>query len=91
MPNIKSARKKLRQNIKRNLINHSIKRRILTTKKKIDISLKNKELLLIKENLSNFYKFIDKAVSKKVIKKNTAARQKSRLSKKIHLSISNNK
>ena len=43
----------------------------------------------LKELYKKFVKTIDTAVSKKIVKKKTAARKKSRLGKQVHSSIQN--
>ena len=83
MPNKKSAEKELRKNIKRNIQNNKVKD---VMKKAVKTSIKavtNGEKIA-KEDLSKTIKAIDKAAKKGVIKKNTAARKKSRLQKKIN-------
>ena len=86
MANIKSAKKRISQNIKRSEYNKIRKSRIRTSIKKINsafLDKKNKE-----EMNKNFLKVesdLAKAVNKGVFKKNTASRLISRLSKKIKL------
>ncbi len=83
MPNKKSAKKELRKNIKRNIDNKKVssvmKKAVKTSLKVIATGEK-----LTKEAISLTIKAIDKAAKKGVIKKNTAARKKSRLQKKIN-------
>lgn len=83
MPNKKSAAKELRKTIKRNAANKTandrLKDLIKANLKQIKASDKK-----VKENFSKTMKAIDKAAKKGVIKKNTAARKKSRLMKKIN-------
>ncbi|MDN5342295.1 30S ribosomal protein S20 [Oceanotoga sp. DSM 15011] len=84
MPNIKSAKKRVLQSEKRRVINKSYKTRIKNTTKTVLTNIKlnkNREELL--ESLSVAFKAIDKAESKGVIHKNTAARKKSRLHIKV--------
>lgn len=78
MPNIKSAKKRVKVNAVKALRNKSIKSNLHTTIKKADIAIstgaQDKD-----ETLKAAIKTIDKAVVKGVLKKNTAARKKSRL------------
>ena len=81
MPITKSAKKALRQNAARRLKN-------LTRKKVLKTLIKQEEKLRGQKNLEEaqkllpqLYKALDKAASRGVIKKNTAARKKSRLTK----------
>lgn len=83
MPNKKSAKKELRKNDKRRLIN---KKQMSGVKKLIKDNLeKVKELdKKVKDDFRLTMKAIDKAAKKGLIKKNTASRKKSRLQKKIN-------
>lgn len=73
MPNIRSAKKRLRQNEKKRLRNMAIKTRIKTETKKA---------LAGGDGVSAFGA-IDRAAAKGVIHKNAAARRKSRLAKRL--------
>ncbi|MGI6348168.1 MAG: 30S ribosomal protein S20 [Patescibacteria group bacterium] len=83
MPNKKSAQKELRKANKRRkehaVIKSKTKDLIKQTKKQIEAKDKN-----VKDNFKNVAKAIDKMAKKGIIKKNTAARKKSRLQKKIN-------
>jgi len=83
MPNKKSAAKELRKTIKRNATNKKIADKV---KNLIKGGLKQIKAgdHKIKEEYIKTIKAIDKAAKKGVIKKNTAARKKSRLMKKIN-------
>ena len=83
MPNKKSAEKELRKSVKRNAANKKA-----TSKMKNLIKVSQKQIQAkdkkVKEDFAKTMKAIDKAAKKGVIKKNTAARKKSRLMKKIN-------
>jgi small subunit ribosomal protein S20 len=83
MPVKKSAMKALRQGDKRAQRNKNVKADIKTILKKsrkaIDTKTKDAESL-VKDTIKKF----DKAAQKGIIKKNTAARKKSRLMKKLN-------
>jgi small subunit ribosomal protein S20 len=85
MPVKKSAMKALRQDKKRAQKNKNVKADIKTILKKsrkaIDTKTKDAEAL-VKDTIKKF----DKAAQKGIIKKNTAARKKSRLMKKLNTS-----
>ncbi len=83
MPNKKSAIKELRKTVKRNIANKKVSE---VMKKAVKVTLKAIVAgeKLVKEDISKTIKAIDKAAKKGVIKKNTAARKKSRLQKKIN-------
>lgn len=75
-----SAQKRARQNLKKHLANKAIKSRIKTQAKKIRALItQKKEAVLLKEELKNLYRLVDKAASSGVIHKNRSARLKSRL------------
>ncbi len=83
MPNIKSAIKKVKVAERNRLRNRVWKSRIRTEKNNLAEALKTANVNEVDQNLSNLYEVIDKAVSKGVVHKNTAARHKSRLAKKV--------
>ncbi len=84
MPITKSAQKALRQNKRRRARNvkqsRSLKDEIKLLKKLV--ANKNKKDAL--EILPKVYKFLDKAAKTNLIKKNTATRLKSRLTKAVN-------
>lgn len=83
MPNIKSSKKAVKVIAKKTDNNHELKARVKNLIKNTDIAIKAGD----KETATSLYnevkKNIDHAVSKGLIKLNTAARQKSRLANKI--------
>jgi len=81
MPITKSARKALRQSRKKAERNLFWKNKIKKIQKDIKRLVENKKIEEVKRVLPQFYKAIDKAVKNNIIKKNTAARKKSRLAK----------
>lgn len=83
MANIKSARKRARQNIVRKARNTARRSAIKTAEKKIVIALENNDsLATIKDLFRDAESQISRAVGK-TLHKNTAARKVSRLAKKI--------
>ena len=83
MPIIKSAKKALRQNIRRRKINLKRKAELKSVIKQYKKLIAAGEKDKIKEYLTQVYKKLDKAAKTNLIKKNKAARLKSRLSKLI--------
>ena len=83
MPITKSAKKALRQNERRRLRNLRYKKKIKELTKALRKTIENKDKERAKELLSQVYKILDKAAKVGVIKKNTASRKKSRLSKAV--------
>jgi small subunit ribosomal protein S20 len=83
MPNKKSAMKALKQDKKKALRNFKVKKNVK------DLVRDSKKLIESKdggatEKVKAAIKSIDKAVQNKVLKKNTGARKKSRLMKRLN-------
>ena len=81
MPNIKSAEKRVLISERNRLRNISIKSSVKTAIRRVLESLKEANAEKIKETLNKAYSVIDRAVTKGVLHKNTAARKKSRLTR----------
>lgn len=83
MPIIKSSKKSVKtdkaQTVANNVYTKTVKNAIKNTEK----AIKEKNVEAAKTNLDKTVKAIDKACSKGLIKKNTCARQKARLNKKV--------
>lgn len=84
MPNIKSAKKRVKTNAKKGLSNIVFKSSMKTAIKKQERAIKENNKELANENLKIAVKRIDKALSKGIIKPNKAARCKSRLTKQTN-------
>jgi small subunit ribosomal protein S20 len=84
MPNIKSAKKRVITNAKKRDNNILTKSSMKTAIKKSEKAIKSGDKAQADETLKVALKRIDKAQSKGLIKKNAAARQKSRLTKKTN-------
>ena len=83
MPNIKSAKKRVKVIEKKTLRNNMIKSAYKTAIRKFDEAVKAGNVEEAKVLFSEATKKIDQACTKGVIVKNTAARKKSSLSKKL--------
>jgi len=81
MPIKKSAKKVLRQNIKKRSRNLSYKNKIKELVKKFRNLIAEKKINEAKKLLPQVHKILDKAAKKRVIKKNTASRKKSRMAR----------
>jgi len=81
MPITRNAKKAHRVSLKKNAANTRTKKILKEGVKTIEKLVTAKEWDNAKKSLSAAYKAIDKAAKKGVIKKNTANRKKSRLSK----------
>ena len=84
MPITKSAKKSLRKEQKSRKRNLSSKRVFKNLIKEIKVLVSQNKKTEAKKLLPKIYQAIDKAAKKKVIKKNTASRKKSRLTKLIN-------
>ncbi len=84
MANIKSAKKRILVNETKAARNKQIKSKVKTMVKKVDAAVAAGDKALAKASLVEAVSEIDKACSKGVFHKNTAARRVSRLSKAIN-------
>lgn len=84
MANIKSAKKRILVAQRNRMRNVAFKSSIKTAVKQVLKVAVSKDLEAVKKELANAYKLCDKAVSKGILHKNTAARKKSRLTKAIN-------
>lgn len=83
MPVKKSAMKRQRQNKKINLLNKSFKSSLRTAIKHVLVAVEAKNKEEATNALPLAFKKLDKAVSKGIVKKNFASRNKSSLAKKV--------
>ena len=84
MPNIKSAKKRVKVIEKKTLRNNMIKSGYKSAVRKFEEAVNNGNIEEAKKLLIAATKKIDQACSKGVIVKNTAARKKSNMSKKLN-------
>ncbi|PIS38815.1 MAG: 30S ribosomal protein S20 [Candidatus Nealsonbacteria bacterium CG08_land_8_20_14_0_20_43_11] len=83
MPITKSAKKALRQNLKRRAKNQAQKEKIKTLLKEVRALVSQNKTEEAEKKLSLVYKFLDKAAKTGLIKKNTASRRKSTLARLV--------
>jgi len=88
MPIIKSAKKALRQNAKRRKRNIERKTKSKDLIKKVRNLIAQKKFAEVKKLLPRLYKTLDKTAKVGIIKKNTANRKKSRLTKSLNKALS---
>ena len=84
MAHSKSSKKRVVLGERNRLRNQAIKSRVKTFVKKVLVAVESNNVDEAKAALSVSFKELDKAVTKGVLKKNTASRTKSRLSLKVH-------
>lgn len=78
MPNIKSAKKRMRSSEKQRIGNVAVKTAVKTARRKTRESLAAGTAETAAEAVKNYHSKLDKAVKRGVIKKNTAIRRKAR-------------
>ena len=84
MAHSKSAKKRIRVAERNRQRNQDVKSRVKTMAKKVLAAIETKDVEGSNAALSIAYKEFDKAVSKGILKKNTASRKKSRLAAKVN-------
>lgn len=84
MANHQSAKKRIRQNLKKRLINRSNRSRLRTEIKRLRAFLSEGDKQGSQTQLQPTISLIDKMVNKGILHKNTAARYKSRLTKHVN-------
>lgn len=84
MPITKSAKKALRQSKRRRVRNIQKKQKVKNLLKEVKSLISQKKIEETKSLLPKVYKLLDKAAKVGLIKKNTAARKKSRITKLIN-------
>ena len=83
MPNTKSAKKRLRQNVERRGHNRSLRSEVRTQCRKVREALKAADVEQAEAAFRLAAKKLDRAGSRNIIHRNAAARLKSRMSAKI--------
>ncbi|MBC2855810.1 MAG: 30S ribosomal protein S20 [Cetobacterium sp.] len=83
MAHSKSAKKRILVAERNRERNQAVKSRVKTMSKKVLATVETKDIDAANAALSIAYKELDKAVSKGVLKKNTASRKKARLAAKV--------
>jgi len=83
MPNIKSSKKAVKTIAKKTENNHELKATVKNCIRNCDKAIASGDKEAANAKLNEAIKNIDKAYSKGLIKANTAARQKSRLTNKV--------
>ena len=79
-----SAKKRVRQNIKHNVINHARKSQVKTQIKHFEEILEKGDIAAATEQFRLVTKKLDKTASTSTMHKKTAARKKSRLAKRLN-------
>jgi len=83
VPNTESAKKRVRQNSKRNALNNWRKRQVKDQVKAFLTAVHDKNVKVAETEFSKTAAVLDKISSTSTMHKNTASRQKSRLHKRL--------
>jgi len=83
LPNSRDSAKRHRQNQRRRAHNRSIRSRVRTITKVFEVSVDKQDKAEAESHYAEFAKLIDKAAGKGLYHRNTAARKKSRMHKKL--------
>lgn len=84
MANHQSAKKRIRQNLKRRAINRSNRARLRTQIKKLRAAIEAGDKKASQEMLLPTISVIDKMVNKHILHQNTASRYKARLTRHVN-------
>lgn len=83
MPNIKSSKKSVKTDAVQTVANNTYTAKVKNSIKRCEKAIKANDKDAANKELKTVISDIDKACSKGLVKKNTCARQKSRLNKKV--------
>lgn len=89
MPIIKSAIKKMKQDIRKTKRNNVYRNRLLTRIKELRQAAQEKRTDQLPDLLKKAYSIIDTAYKKNLIKKNNAARKKSQMARLVDEALNN--
>lgn len=84
MANLKTSKKRIKTNLKRQHKNTAVKTNIKTIVKKVELAIAENDLETAQTTYTQLVSALDSASTKGTIKKNTASRKKSRLAKRIN-------
>ncbi len=84
MPQLKSAEKRLRQNVKRRRRNRAQRAEIRTETRRLLRTIESGDREAARESLRRVFSLLDSAAGRGTVKKNSVARRKSRLARKIN-------
>ena len=79
-----SAKKRVRQNVRRRALNRARKSQVKTQIKHLEATMEEGNVTVAEEQFKQLAKKLDKVASTPTMHKKTAARKKSRLAKKIN-------
>ncbi|WFB34825.1 30S ribosomal protein S20 [Kiritimatiellota bacterium B12222] len=83
MPQIKSAKKRLKQSIQAEKRNSAYKSRMRSSRRSFNEAIESGDLEKVKEAYATYCSALDKAVKNNIIKRNTSTRSKRRGAEKV--------
>lgn len=83
MPNSKDSAKRHKQSLKRRIHNRSMRSQVRTSVKTFEVAVAGKDKAVAESAYAEFVKLIDTASGKGLYHRNTAARKKSRMHKRL--------
>ena len=86
MPNIKSAKKRVKVNATKNLRNKALKSSLKTAVKKANAAIENQDADM-EQTVRVAVKKLDQAAAKGILHKNNAARKKSQLAARMNKAV----
>lgn len=87
MPNLNSAKKALRQSIKRSAHNSAYRKRVKSIFKEMNSLINTGKHEDAAHLLPSFYKAVDKAAKRNLLHENTAARKKALMARRVVVKI----
>ena len=87
MPNLKSAKKRMRVSERQRKENYAMRSRVRRFRRRFLAAVEGGEKEGMQKAFSEYCSILDKAAKRDVIKKNTAIRYKSRAAKKIRATV----
>lgn len=88
MPNLKSAKKRMRVSERQRKENYAVRSRVRRYRRRFLAALEGSDSAALKTAYSDFCSILDKAAKRNVLKKNTAMRYKSRAANKVRAVVS---
>lgn len=88
MPNLKSAKKRMRVSERQRKENYSVRSRVRRARNRFLTALAGEDKDLMQKEYSEYCSILDKAAKRNVLKKNTAVRYKARAGNRLRALVS---
>ncbi len=83
MPNLKSAKKRMRVSERQRKENYAVRSRVRRFRRRFLVAVEGQDKAVMQQAFSEYCSILDKAAKRNVLKKNTAIRYKSRAANKL--------